>query len=318
LDSFYAHDNQLSGELTDFINHGNNSHCIGNVSSLQVLSLSNNRISGMLPDLSTLSPLRQLDLSNNKFNGEIPTTIGSLTELSNLLLGENLFEGILTESHFANLSKLEYLSLSANSLTMKVSDDWVPPFQLQGLNLSYCNLNSRFPNWLRTQNDLSFLILSNVGNLPPNPIPIWFWRKLQTLKGLDISYNNLTGKIPNLELNLTNNYPFIDLSANQFEGSIPSFLLQAGALHLSNNRFSNLAPLLCSKTKPNNLQILDISNNELKGEFPDCWSNLASLKLVDLSNNKLSGKIPFSMASLVNIEALNLRKNSLSGRLPSC
>jgi Leucine-rich repeat (LRR) protein len=317
LDSFYAHDNQLSGELTDFINHGNNSHCIGNVSSLQVLSLSNNRISGMLPDLSTLSPLRQLDLSNNKFNGEIPTTIGSLTELSNLLLGENFFDGILTESHFANLSKLEYLSLSANSLTMKVSDDWVPPFQLQGLNLSYCNLNSRFPNWLRTQNDLSFLILSNVGNLPPNRIPIWFWRKLQTLKVFDISYNNLNGKIPNLEFNLTNNYPFIDLSANQFEGSIPSFLLQAGALHLSNNRFSNLAPLLCSKTKPNNLQILDISNNELKGEFPDCWSNLASLKLVDLSNNKLSGKIPFSMGSLVNIEALNLRKNSLSGQLPS-
>ncbi|KAK2404465.1 receptor protein EIX2 [Trifolium repens] len=197
---------------------------------------------------------------------------------------------------------------------MKVSDDWVPPFQLQGLGLSSCNLNSRFPNWLQTQNNLSYLLLSNVGYQPP--IPIWFWGKLQTLTFMDFSNNNLTGKIPNLELKLTN-YLEIDLSANQFEGSIPSFLLQARALHLSNNRFSDLAPFLCSKTKPNNLRILDTSNNQLKGEFPDCWSNLASLKLVDLSNNKLSGKISFSMGALVNIQALNLRKNNLSGELPS-
>ncbi|KAK2404476.1 receptor protein EIX2 [Trifolium repens] len=243
----------------------------------------------MLPDLSTLSSLRQLDLSNNKFNGEIPTTIGSLTELSNLLLGENFFDGILTESHFANLSKLEYLSLSANSLTMKVSDDWVPPFQLQGLNLSYCNLNSRFPNWLQTQNYLSFLLISN---------------------------NNLTGKIPNLELNLTN-YPIIDLSSNQLEGSIPSFLLQSAGLDLSNNKFSDLVSFVCSKSKHSNLGGLDISNNELKGELPDCWNNLNSLQYVDLSNNKLSGEIPYSMGALSSMEALILRNNSLSGQLTS-
>jgi Leucine-rich repeat (LRR) protein len=198
---------------------------------------------------------------------------------------------------------------------MKLSDDWVPPFQLQSLFLSYCNMNSRFPNWLQTQNYLSALGLSNVGYLPP--IPIWFWGKLQTLEVLRIPNNNLTGKIPNLELNLTNNYPFIDLSSNQLEGSIPSFLLQAGALDLSNNKFSDFVSFLCSKSKPNILQMLNFSNNELKGELPDCWNNLTSLKFVDLSNNKLSGKIPFSMGALSSMEALILRNNSLSGRLSS-
>jgi Leucine-rich repeat (LRR) protein len=197
---------------------------------------------------------------------------------------------------------------------MKVSDDWVPPFQLQQLDLSSCNLNSRFPNWLQTQNYLSILGLSNVGNLPQ--IPHWFWGKLQTLTEVNLSNNNLTGRIPNLELNHSKNLA-IDLSSNQLKDSIPSFLFQAKALNLSNNIFSDLASFLCSKSRPNILVMLDLSNNELKGELPDCWNNLTSLQFVDLSNNKLSGKIPFSMGTLVNIQALILRNNSLSGKLTS-
>ncbi|WJX14410.1 hypothetical protein P8452_04680 [Trifolium repens] len=38
-----------------------------------------------------------------------------------------------------------------------------------------------------------------------------------------------------------------NLSSNQLEGSIPSFLLHAGALNLSNNKFSDLASFLCRK-----------------------------------------------------------------------
>ncbi|KAK2457971.1 receptor protein EIX2 [Trifolium repens] len=280
LQTFYAVENKLSGEISDFISHSNNSHCMGNVSSLQELWLSGNQIS----------------------------------ELSVLKISANYFEGIVHESHFTNLSKLEYLFLSYNSLTVNVSDDWVPHFQLQGLDLSYCNLNSRFLNWLQTQNNLSILFLLNVGNLPP--IPIRFWGKLQTLTFMDFSNNNLTGKIPNLELKLTN-YPQIDLSSNQLEGSIPSFLLHAGALNLSNNKFSDLASFLCRKSKPKFLQMLNLSNNQLKGELPDCWNNLTSIIFVDLSNNKLSGKIPSSMGALVNMEVLTLRNNSLSGQLSS-
>ncbi|CAJ2629908.1 unnamed protein product [Trifolium pratense] len=317
LQTFIADYNHLSGEVSDVISHSNNSHCIGNVSSLQMLSLGDNQISGMLPpDLSIFPSLWYLHLNYNKLNGEIPTTIGSLTELSNLALSGNSFEGIVCESHFTNLSKLEYLYLGDNSLTIKVNDDWVPPFQLRGLDLSSLNLNFRFPNWLQTQNNLSFLFISNVDNLPP--IPIWFWGKLQTIDILlDISNNNLTGKIPNLELNLTY-YPRIDLSSNLLEGFIPSFLLQSQALYLSNNKFSDLGPFICSKSNPNNiLGILDLSNNELKGELPDCWNNLTSLRYVDLSNNKLSGKISVSMGALANMEALILTNNSLSGQLPS-
>ena len=112
---------------------------------------------------------------------------------------------------------------------------------------------------------------------------------------MDISYNNLTGMIPNLEINLTNN-PEIHLSSNQFKGSIPSFLSQAVSLLMSNNKFSDLVSFLCNRSNSNILEMLDLSNNKLKGELPDCWNNLTSLQFVDLSNNKLSGKmewVPF-------------------------
>lgn len=42
LQAFRANDYHLSGEISDFIIHNNNYRCTGNVSSLQVLSLSNN------------------------------------------------------------------------------------------------------------------------------------------------------------------------------------------------------------------------------------------------------------------------------------
>jgi Leucine-rich repeat (LRR) protein len=107
------------------------------------------------------------------------------------------------------------------------------------------------------------------------------------------------------------------LSSNQLEGSIPYFLLQAGGLYLSKNKFSDIASFLCSKNKPQTLVLLDLSDNQLTGELPDCWNNLTSLQFVDLSNNNLSGNVPFSMAALVNMKALILRNNSLSGKLTS-
>lgn len=315
LKDFSADRNHLSGELSDFIIHHNYSNCIGNLSSLQYLSLSDNHISGMLPDLSVLSSLTRLNLDYNKLIGEIPLSIGSLTELEGLFLRDNSFEGILSESHFTNLSKLHSLYLSRNSFTMKVSDQWVPPFQLNSFTCSSCNFDSRFPNWLRTQNYLFVLRLPNVSSLT-GQIPHWFWEKLQTLGVLNISNNNITGMIPSLVLNLTHG-PIIYLRSNKLEGSIPSFLLQARVLHLSNNKFSDVVSFLCSKNNPNTLINFDLSNNQLKGEIPDCWSSFNTLQVVNMSNNMLSGNIPFSMGTLVNMEVLILRNNTLSGQLTS-
>ncbi|KAF8672739.1 hypothetical protein HU200_049436 [Digitaria exilis] len=66
------------------------------------------------------------------------------------------------------------------------------------------------------------------------------------------------------------------------------------------------------------LQILDLSNNQLSGDLPDCWWQMEALQFMDLSNNSFSGEIPqapeFHYCSL---ESLHLAGNRFTGRFPS-
>ncbi|XP_072084136.1 receptor-like protein EIX2 [Arachis hypogaea] len=309
LQSFYASSNHLTGDLSSFIH--NSSRCTS--SSFQKVDLSRNKIHGMLPDILNISSLKELCLSDNELHGEIPTTLGLLTELEVVFLDGNSLEGVITESHFTNLSKLKAFDIAGSSLTIKISARWVPPFQIQKLRIPGCMVDSNFPHWLKNQNEFKWLDIANLRNL--NSVPNWLWGKLLTMNIFNISGNNLTGTIPNLPIELS--YPEIDLTSNQFEGSIPRFWLPASALYLSNNRFSNITSFVCGNNTAMHLGILDLSNNQLKGELPDCWNNSKSLQFLDLSNNKLEGKIPFSLGVLTNLEALILRNNNFTGELPS-
>ncbi|XP_020233062.2 receptor-like protein EIX2 [Cajanus cajan] len=311
LKELYLNRNNLSGEISNIIQ--NSSQCNRHV--FQTLDLSYNQITGMLPNLSTFRSLRMLDLSINQFTGEIPQSIGFLNELVSLRLGGNHFEGDINELHVTNMSKLVLLDLTDSSLSVKFDTTWVPPFQLFRLGLGSCKLGPRFPNWLHTQRYLWYVDISDAGI--DDFVPEWFWSKLQHIIGLNMSCNSLKGTIPNLPIKLTNDYNAISLGSNQLEGEIPTFLTQASALDLSKNKISDLNSFLCTKSATTAMLTLDLSNNQITGQLPNCWKHLKnSLELLDLSNNKLSGKIPKSIGTLVNLQALVLRNNSLTGGLP--
>ncbi|WVZ15792.1 hypothetical protein V8G54_013358 [Vigna mungo] len=288
--------------------------------TLQSLDLSNNKLSGQISSFFLNSSwcnrhvFQKLCLSGNNITGRLPKSIGLLSELTELMLSGNYLEGGVTESNLSNFSKLAFLQLSYSSLSLKIGPTWFPPFQLLFLGLRSCNLGPTFPNWLQTQTSIIFLDISN-SNLNDS-VPDWFWNNLQNMGKLNMSYNNLIGTIPNISLKLLHR-PFIFLHSNQFEGKIPPFLLQASKLKLSKNKFSNLFSFLCDQSISANLLSLDLSNNQMKGQLPNCWKYVDSLLFLDLSNNKLSGKIPVSMGSLVNLEVLILRNNNLMGELPS-
>ena len=305
-------ENNLRGEISSFFQ--NSSWCNRNV--FEILDLSYNRITGMLPNLSIFTSLRELDLSNNQLTGEIPKSIGLLYRMQYLYLDENYLEGDINELHLANLSQLMELDITDNSLSLKFANNWIPPpFQLSTLALASCKLDPNFPIWLQAQSQLRFLDISDAGI--DDFVPDWFWNKLQFIRELNMSYNSLKGTISNLKMKSVVDGPdAIILNSNNLEGAIPSFLSQAVTLDLSENKFSDLNTLLCGNRLPKNMFTLDLSNNEIAGQLPECWEHLSSLQFLDLRNNKLSGKIPQSMGSPVNLQALVLRNNNFIGELP--
>jgi len=310
LKSLLLSSNSFSGELQVLIHHL--SKCARY--SLQELYLRSNQINGTLPDLSIFSFLEIFDISENKLNGKVTKDIRFPTKLRKLKLGSNSMSGVISEFHFSGMSMLKELDLSDNSLALTFTENWVPPFQLHIIGLRSCKLGLTFPKWFQTQKYLDDLDISNAG-ISDN-VPEWFWAKLssQECTSINISNNTLKGLIPNLQLK--NYCSILSLSSNEFEGPIPPFLQGSALIDLSKNKFSDSRPFLCANGIDAMLVQVDLSNNQLSGRIPDCWSNFMSLAYVDLSHNNFSGKIPNSMGSLVELQALILRNNSLTGEIP--
>ncbi|GER55588.1 receptor-like protein [Striga asiatica] len=293
--------NQLSGQLPNQF---------GEFTRLWLLGLSKNSLSGVIPnEIGNLISLVRLDLGSNKLMGNLPESIGKLVNLTTLFIEDNMFEGVVTEAHFANLSNLDTLDASGNQLTLKVNPNWIPPFKMWKLYLRSWDLGSgsRIPLWLETQKEsISYLDLSYTGIY--GNIPTWLW----SLYSLNISHNQIDGKIP-----IIIRCSFLDLSSNKFSGPLPRIGKRATELNFSNNSFSgDLSEFLCNTTA-NELRSLNLEGNHLSGELPDCFMKRQRLILLNLGNNKLSGKIPNSIGFVKSLEALTLRSNFFSGQLPS-
>ncbi|KAF3431799.1 hypothetical protein FNV43_RR26535 [Rhamnella rubrinervis] len=306
LEELYLNDNLLEGPLPNSLRWFPN---------LVVLDLHNNLLTGPLPDLSPFSSLERLFASNNKLDGSLPESIGQFHNLTAFDVSSNSFSGVVSETHLMNLSNLEQLDLSFNSLKLNLSSNWGPPFQLVTLKLASCTTGPQFPNWLQTQSQLVSLDISN-SNIS-GVIPYWFSTVSSTLEYLNLSFNHLSGMDPNFSLRSDYiSFYVVDMSYNQFRGALPPSFSSAVELYLSNNMFTGFKRFLCTPKEKVIVLVLDLSDNLLSGTMPDCWLQWRGLVILNLENNNLSGIIPSSLGSL-DLQTLRLRNNSLSGNLPS-
>ncbi|KAK6233496.1 hypothetical protein QUC31_005902 [Theobroma cacao] len=299
--------NRLNGSFSESFN-------FKEPSKLAVLRLWANQLTGTLPDFTTLSSLKYLSIGGNQLNGTIPESLGCLSELENLDVSRNSFEGVISETLFKNLSKLKFLDLSDNHLVVNFSSVWVPPFQLQQIFLSSCTLGPHFPKWLQTQKEFQHLDISGAGI--SGTIPDWFWDLPPYLLSLNLSHNQMTGMLPDLSSLKFKEFPGLDLSFNMFEGPLPVLPYNMTSIILAKNRFSGSVSSLC-KIAAGTLHILDLSDNLLCGVLPDCLFHWQNLIVLNLANNNFSRVIPTNVGSLLSIETINLRNNSFSGDLPS-
>ena len=93
---------------------------LGNLDQMEQLSLCGNQLSGSIPDLGRLSELQLLRLWNNQLSGEIPASLSKLTNLTNLDISRNNFDGPIPD--LSRLTSLEGLYLQENALSGPIPD----------------------------------------------------------------------------------------------------------------------------------------------------------------------------------------------------
>ncbi|XP_077217215.1 putative receptor-like protein kinase At3g47110 [Tasmannia lanceolata] len=260
-----------------------------NCSSLQVLALANNVLSGVLPDsIANLSTqLRDLRLGVNLFTGSIPTGIENLVNLNLLGLQGNFLNGTIPAG-IGKLNKLDTLNMAGNRLSGRIPSSIGNITRLSRLYLLQNGLEGSIPS------SLGKIIYLQALALQENKINGTIPKQISTLSSLfylNISHNSLSGSLP-LEVGNLNNLQLLDVSNNKLSGEIPSML--GGCIALV---------------------YLYMDTNFFQGTIPPSLSTLRGIEELDLSSNKLSGQIP-EFLEKYSLQYLNLSFNDLEGEVP--
>ncbi|TYJ38674.1 hypothetical protein E1A91_A04G008000v1 [Gossypium mustelinum] len=251
--------------------------CFGNLSkSLQFLNLKKNKFYGTIPPTfakgcqlsdfnlngnlleGPLTPsilnckgLEVLNLGNNKINDTFPHWLGGLPQLQVLVLKSNHMHGSLCVNSSKSspfFSKIQIFDLSSNYFSGPLPVRYINSFKAItnlekiGSTVSYMGVYVQGVSAFYTYS-IGIVLKGRDVELFEGEIPKVIG-KLNLLKGLNLSHNDLNGGIPTSIGNLTS-LEWLDLSSNRLSGTIP-------------NRLVDL-PFLSS---------LNVSENQLHGQIP--------------------------------------------------
>ncbi|OIV95242.1 hypothetical protein TanjilG_21632 [Lupinus angustifolius] len=222
--------------------------------------------------------IRDLDLVSKAFHSVsgfnplwVKTKASSSSNCSTLqvtkieLPSKNL-SGSISWGYLRNMSKLEVLDLSENSLQGQV------------------------PNWFWTSTTLLVVNLSNNkfgGNIALKYQPTSQNGSFSSLQTLNLSHNRFTNQV---HLSGFSSLKTLDLSHNNLV-TLPSGFEKVTNLHhldLSNcNIKGNVKPI----SNLHSLTYLDLSNNTLNGSFPSDFPPLNTIKFFNISHNNFKALV---------------------------
>lgn len=157
------------------------------------LNMSVNRISGEIPPELFLNckSLKHFEAAVNQITGLLPPTIGNVESLMHLDLRDNSLHGSIP-TQFGQLKDLQYLSLGENNLTGEIPG-FLGQISLTVLELYSNAFTGEIPAKLTNLKRLTHLRLDN--NKLTGQVPQGF-ALLTGLTVFNVSYNNLSGKLP--------------------------------------------------------------------------------------------------------------------------
>ncbi|CAA6670456.1 unnamed protein product [Spirodela intermedia] len=305
---------------------GNNftslSGSLSSIQNIEIFDVHDNQLSGEVPEFIWASKeLSTLVLRGNKFHGEIPHGLCKLESLTVLDMSHNMFSGYIPQC--SQLMRLNHLNLAVNNLSGKVHDKFTDFAQVEFLNLGGNSFTDNL-EWTKGLRQIKILLLGQ--NNFYGEIPTHLCR-LHYLHLLDLFHNNLSGVIPQcLDNTGLNRRPDldIDLASNlhlwfhKIKGSFYNYignnLYLFVAMDLSSNHLEGQIPHSIGNLT--SLKSLNLSFNHLTGLIPTTLSGLQSIESLDLSHNELEGSIPSELLQLSSLEIFSVAYNRLEGCTP--
>ena len=104
----------------------------------------------------------------------------------------------------------------------------------------------------------------------------------------------------------------LDFSFNMLQGSFPIPPLSTQYFLASKNKLTGSIPLMICKMHA--LEVLDVSNNQLTGQIPQCLLNLSnSLVVLAMKNNHFQGNLLETFKNGCSLVTLDLNHNQIHG-----
>ncbi|RYR60015.1 hypothetical protein Ahy_A04g017124 [Arachis hypogaea] len=251
------------------------------LTSLETLLLSNNSLTGVLPESFGRSKITTLHLNDQKGKGFSGTmdVVSNMIDLSEAWLQGNSFDGYILD--MSRCTALQDLRLAHNRFTGVVPDSLI---NLSRKNLQTVILNNNFfqgpmPNILGDSDS------TNVGDNTTNA----FCRD---------DYDPCDERVTILlEIASAFGYPY--LLARSWRG---------------NNPCHNWSFVACTATM---ITTVNLTRQNLTGTISDAFGKLTHLENLYLSGNNLNGSIPENFTSLHQLKNLDVSNNNLSGKIPN-
>ncbi|PHT49103.1 hypothetical protein CQW23_13311 [Capsicum baccatum] len=279
---------------------------IGEVHGIRSISLSGNKIHGPIPEslCQAANVLQVLDLSNNSMSGTIRRNLANCKSLIYLNLGQNKLTGTVPKE-LERVTSLHYLDLNGNEFEGSFPTA-IEKFQdLEMLNLAGNRFEGRIPKFIGDLHNITSVSLNNLSSpLPENLDGLKMMTKTQNQTTIFGYFYSLKFTGAQLEI--------VTKRQTQFLVSVYSYNTGFDA---SSNALTGKIPEKIGLL--NGIPFLNLSHNNLFGLIPKTIGEMISLESLDLSYNHFTGEIPVTLTHLNFLAYLNLSYNNLSGQIPT-
>lgn len=305
-----------------YVMEGTIPSCIGNLTSLQSLTLQVNGFSGTIPDsISGWTQLEHMALIQHKtefpspthLTGTLPAGFDRLVRLKTLFLDGTQLQGISPYSRF-KWQQLEDIYFN-ECPELEIDLHW-----LLGEWNGLVSIHSTARmigglGWLSFQPNLTSISFLDEARFNGG-WPSTFW-------GNSLSIEHINVIFPSVYLDITSdvgklrNLIFLSITDAIIGWPLPEAISECKKLTtISLQRTRLPGPLPSTIGLLPNLEGLTITDAFRLGPLPQSLGESKSLKTLMISGSGLTGSIPSSLASSASLSVLDLSKNSMQGQIP--